>query len=284
MTLLLDLVRTQLHFGFPIISVQFIRYSMSLSWNRQPRTKSRIVSNLLHRRSKSMATSSTKLQQSSTPRSTTDGDVNCCTLSAGQGTRVQMRKTHGCQLLNLNMRRNSYRTSTRDTQTNPVLDQFTSFTHYDANKLFYSCFWFSTVMCLVGSALRGEYCYIRNFGWSFQSETRLQLCSAVRLYYRFIVIHITSRFTPLINTSSLVTLLRPVSCCPRRTFSETPPRYLLSIKLSYFHLYYSVRISTKSHPSPLVHLKFQSSDFPRNSSPSLGLPRRNSVLVPLPLS
>jgi hypothetical protein len=25
-------------------------------------------------------------------------------------------------------------------------------------------FWFSTVTCLVGSALRGKYCYIRNLG------------------------------------------------------------------------------------------------------------------------
>lgn len=98
-------------------------------------------------------------------------------------------------------------------------------------------------------------------------ETRQELRSAVRLYYCFIVTLITSRLTSLINTSSLVTLLRPVLGYPRRTFSETPPRYLLSIKLSYFHLYYSVRISTKSHSSSLVHLKFQSSDFPRNSSP-----------------
>jgi hypothetical protein len=45
--------------------------------------------------------------------------------------------------------------------------------------LFYFHFSFSTVMCLVGSALRGKYCYICNSQWAFNQKPG---CNSVWLY------------------------------------------------------------------------------------------------------
>jgi hypothetical protein len=56
-----------------------------------------------------------KLWPSSTPRLTTDGNAGYCTLSAGQGTKVQMKNTPGCQLQNSNTLKNSYQTSMPNT-------------------------------------------------------------------------------------------------------------------------------------------------------------------------
>jgi hypothetical protein len=70
-----------------------------------------------------MAKSNTKLQPSLTPRLTTNGSADYCTLSIGQGTKVQTKNTPGCQLQNLNMLKNSYQTSMHNTCRNPVPSQ-----------------------------------------------------------------------------------------------------------------------------------------------------------------
>jgi hypothetical protein len=95
------------------------------------------------------------------------------------------------------------------------------------------------------------------------------------------LILITSCFTSLIHIGSLVTLLWPVYHYQHRTFSETLPWYLLSIKTSYFPLVLiSLNIDQVTPKSP-HHLKFPSSDFSRNSSPSLVVFLGTLFLFPL---
>jgi hypothetical protein len=97
---------------------------MSPSWNPQLQTLFQIVPNLCHLRSKSTAKSNIKLWPSLTPRLTTDGSAGYCTLSAGQGTRVQMKNTPGCQLQNSNTLKNSSRTSMPNTHRSPAPSRF----------------------------------------------------------------------------------------------------------------------------------------------------------------
>jgi hypothetical protein len=73
-----------------------------------------------------MVKSNTKSRPSLTPRSTTDGSAGYCTLSAGQGTKVQTKNTPGCQLQNSNTLKNSYQTSMPNTRGSPVPSRFDS--------------------------------------------------------------------------------------------------------------------------------------------------------------
>jgi hypothetical protein len=97
----------------------------------------------------------------------------------------------------------------------------------------------------------------------------------------FWLILITSCFTLLIHIGSLVTLLWPVYRYQHRTFSETPPRYLLSIKTSYFSLVLISSDIDQVTPKSPHHLKFLTSDFPQNSSPSLTVFLGTLFLSPL---
>jgi hypothetical protein len=106
---------------------------MSPSWNLQLRTLFQIVPNLRHLQSKLTAKSNMKLRPSLTPRSTTDRSAGYCTLSTGQGMKVQTKNTPGCQLQNSNTLKNSYRTSTPNTHGSPVPSRFDSPTPTSSN-------------------------------------------------------------------------------------------------------------------------------------------------------